>query len=84
MFLIEALQLGCSLAYKSDPQIRLNLNQITVDVRIDRDQFGKLVKKNPKFSLHAMTAFANRLRAVDRFISARAEYQLLTDEPGDR
>ena len=41
--------------------------------RIDREQFRKLVKKNPKFSLHAMTALANRLRAVDRFISTRLE-----------
>ena len=52
--------------------------------RIDRDQFRKLVQKNPKFSLHAMTAFANRLRAVDRFISARAEFQLLPDEPREK
>jgi CRP-like cAMP-binding protein len=49
--------------------------------RVDRDQFRKLVKKNPKFSLHAMTAFANRLRAVDRFIIRRAEFKLLPDEP---
>ena len=41
--------------------------------RLDADQFRDLVKKNPKFSLHAMTAFANRLRAVDQFISNRLE-----------
>lgn len=51
---------------------------------VDRDQFRKLVKKNPKFSLHAMTVFANRLRAVDRFISSRAEFKLLPDEPWDK
>ena len=41
--------------------------------RLDREQFRDLVKKNSTFSLHAMTAFANRLRAVDRFISTRLE-----------
>ena len=41
--------------------------------RLDREQFRDLVKKNSGFSLHAMTAFANRLRAVDRFISTRLE-----------
>ena len=40
---------------------------------VDREQFRKLVKKNPGFSLHAMTAFANRLRAVDQFIITRLE-----------
>jgi CRP-like cAMP-binding protein len=52
--------------------------------RIEREQFRKLVKKNPKFSLHAMAAFANRLRAVDRFISTRAEFRLSPDEPQDK
>jgi CRP-like cAMP-binding protein len=41
--------------------------------RLDREEFRKLVKKNPKFSLHAMAALANRLRAVDRFISTQSE-----------
>lgn len=41
--------------------------------RLDREQFRDLVRKNSRFSLHAMTAFANRLRAVDRFISTRLE-----------
>jgi CRP-like cAMP-binding protein len=52
--------------------------------RIDREQFRTLVKTNPKFSLHAMTAFANRLRAVDRFITSRAEFKLLPDEPWEK
>jgi CRP-like cAMP-binding protein len=43
--------------------------------RLDREEFRKLVKKNPKFSLHAMAALANRLRAVDRFISTQSEPQ---------
>ena len=41
--------------------------------RLDGEQFRDLAKKNAKFSLHAMTAFANRLRAVDQFISTRLE-----------
>lgn len=40
---------------------------------VDREQFRKLVEKNPEFSLHAMTAFANRLRLVNQFISTRLE-----------
>ena len=38
---------------------------------LDRDEFRKLVRKNSKFSLHAMSVFANRLRSVDGFISTR-------------
>jgi CRP/FNR family cyclic AMP-dependent transcriptional regulator len=41
--------------------------------RLDRDEFHKLARKHPKFSLHAMTTLADRLRAVDRFISTRLE-----------
>jgi CRP-like cAMP-binding protein len=40
---------------------------------LDRDQFRKLVRKNSKFSLHAMTVFANRLRSVNGYISTRLE-----------
>jgi len=39
--------------------------------RLTREEFRKLVKKYPSFSLHAMSALANRLRAVDGFISTR-------------
>ena len=41
--------------------------------RLTREEFRRLVKKYPSFSLHAMTALANRLRAVDGFISTRLE-----------
>ena len=40
---------------------------------LDRDQFREMVRKNPKFSLHAMTVFANRLRSIDGFISTQLE-----------
>jgi CRP-like cAMP-binding protein len=40
---------------------------------LDQDQFRKLVRENSKFSLHAMTIFANRLRSVDAYISTRLE-----------
>jgi len=39
--------------------------------RMSREEFRKLAQKSPTFSLHAMTALANRLRAVDGFISTR-------------
>lgn len=39
--------------------------------RLNREEFLKLVRKYPSFSLQAMTALANRLRAVDGFISTR-------------
>lgn len=42
--------------------------------RLSREEFRKMVKKYPSFSLHAMTALANRLRAVDGFISTRLEH----------
>ena len=36
--------------------------------RLDRDQFRDMIGKSSKFSLHAMTVLANRLRAVDQYI----------------
>jgi len=39
--------------------------------RLDRDQLTLLSSENPEFSLHVMAALANRLRAVDQYISTR-------------
>lgn len=38
--------------------------------KLDRIQFQKLIGENAEFALRAMTALANRLRAVDKFIVA--------------
>lgn len=43
------------------------LTEVTL-ARLDRDQFRLLSKQNSDFSLHMMSALADRLRAVDRFI----------------
>jgi CRP/FNR family cyclic AMP-dependent transcriptional regulator len=40
--------------------------------KLERDQFQKLIGENAEFALGSMTALANRLRAVDRFIVKRA------------
>jgi CRP-like cAMP-binding protein len=37
--------------------------------RLDRDQLKKLMSSNPEFALHVMAGLANRLRAVDAYIS---------------
>ena len=37
--------------------------------RLDRDQFRKVVGENGDFSLHVMEVLANRLRAVDKYMS---------------
>jgi CRP-like cAMP-binding protein len=39
--------------------------------RLDRDQFNQLITQNTKFSLHAMSVLANRLRATNAFIGAK-------------
>lgn len=39
--------------------------------RLDREQFTEFIRENTDFSLHVMAVLANRLRAVDNFISAR-------------
>jgi len=39
--------------------------------RMDHDQFKDFIRKNSDFSMHVMAVLANRLRAVDRFMSAR-------------
>ena len=38
--------------------------------RVDRDRFKELVSSNGEFSLHVMAVLANRLRALDNFITA--------------
>ena len=43
--------------------------------RLDRDQFRDMIGKSSKFSLHAMTVLANRLRAVDQYISTELDQQ---------
>jgi CRP-like cAMP-binding protein len=37
--------------------------------RVDRDRFRELVNNNGEFSLHVMAVLANRLRALDNFIT---------------
>ena len=37
--------------------------------RLDREQLKKLMGSNPDFALHVMGGLANRLRAVDSYIS---------------
>jgi len=37
--------------------------------RLDRDEFKALIAGNTEFSLHVMAVLANRLRAVDHYIS---------------
>jgi CRP-like cAMP-binding protein len=37
--------------------------------RLDREQLKKLMGSNPDFALHVMAGLANRLRAVDTYIS---------------
>ena len=39
--------------------------------RLDRDQFKALFADNTEFSLHVMAVLANRLRAVDQYISTQ-------------
>ena len=39
--------------------------------RLDRDQFQALIADNSEFSLHVMAVLANRLRAVDHYISTQ-------------
>ena len=37
--------------------------------RLDRDQVKALIDKNTEFALHVMAVMANRLRAVDKYIT---------------
>ena len=39
--------------------------------RVNRDQFREFVDKNAEFSLQVMAVLANRLRAVDHYISTQ-------------
>jgi CRP-like cAMP-binding protein len=39
--------------------------------RLDREQLESVVQQNAQFSMHVMKVLANRLRAVDRFITDR-------------
>jgi CRP-like cAMP-binding protein len=39
--------------------------------RLDRDQFRALVGENAEFSLHVMAVLANRLRAVNNYITTQ-------------
>lgn len=39
--------------------------------RLNRDQFKEFVSSNPDFSLHVMAVLANRLRAVDQYITTQ-------------
>jgi CRP/FNR family cyclic AMP-dependent transcriptional regulator len=39
--------------------------------RLDRDQFREFIGDNAEFSLHVMAVLANRLRAVDQYITTQ-------------
>jgi len=39
--------------------------------RLDRDQVKALIDKNTEFALHVMAVMANRLRAVDKYITTQ-------------
>lgn len=41
--------------------------------KLDRGQFRKLVGESTRFSLHAMTVLANRLRAVDQRVISQLD-----------
>jgi CRP-like cAMP-binding protein len=41
--------------------------------RLDRNDFKDLIDRDSGFAFHAMSTLANRLRAVDRFISQQIE-----------
>lgn len=43
--------------------------------RLDRDQFNNLIANNPPFAHHALAEMANRLRAVNTFISAQLDFR---------
>jgi len=53
----------CSVTSKARTDVRL--------ARLDRDQLAGLTSQNTEFALHVMAALAKRLRAADRYISAR-------------
>lgn len=54
---------NCSVTSKARTDVRL--------ARLDRDQLAGLTSQNTEFALHVMAALAKRLRAADRYISAR-------------
>jgi CRP/FNR family cyclic AMP-dependent transcriptional regulator len=39
--------------------------------RLDRDQFNRMIANHPEFSLHALSAMASRLRAMNSFVEAQ-------------
>lgn len=39
--------------------------------RMDRERFRQLVNENSEFSFHVMSVLANRLRAIDDYISTK-------------
>ena len=43
--------------------------------KLDRAELQKMIRESPEFSLRAMTVLANRLRAVDQYISAQLDRQ---------
>jgi CRP-like cAMP-binding protein len=43
--------------------------------RVNRREFKELIAGNADFSFHVMTILADRLRAVDKFISSQFEQQ---------
>jgi len=46
------------------------LNKVKL-ARLDRDQFRTLVGENAEFALHVMSVLANRLRAINEYITTQ-------------
>jgi CRP/FNR family transcriptional regulator len=46
------------------------LSQVRL-AKLDRDQLREFIRENTDFSLHVMAVLANRLRAVDKYITAQ-------------
>lgn len=44
--------------------------------RVDRDQFRRLIAENTEFALHVMAVLANRLRAVDNYVTAQLDKKI--------
>ena len=49
-----------------------SLTKVTA-VRLDRDEFRDQISENPDFALHVMAVLANRLRAINEYMTRQAQ-----------
>jgi CRP-like cAMP-binding protein len=47
------------------------INKVTA-ARLNRDQFRNMIRQNPDFALHVMSVLANRLRAINEYVTSSA------------